>query len=383
MDNLKIGQMASIKELNYYDYEQLKVGDIGVIIGFKNLPDENEPKLITVCFDEFGVEHDFLENELDFIEQPIPKDVNPLIVQVPGNINFNYGEAKAYLINLLLEYQGAVFSDDSIDVAKKIVADLRSKQKQLDILRISAKKEYLSTFEKKEVLMKDLYNLFDGPINFIDGQIKGYEERKKASKKADITKLYNSLIGELTQYIPFEKIYNSKWENQSFKMKAVQEELESVIASTQSAINTISSMNSESVAQALERFKGDLSLSNAITYINNYESQKAAILEREKEKQAEAAERQKQAEIGRIRREEREKVLTEQKAEEEKQAAIEQAKRETEEKLLSVKAPTTPIDDELGSDDIEKAIFTVFATADELDQIEIYMNSIGVEFRRE
>jgi len=102
-------------------------------------------------------------------------------------------------------------------------------------------------------------------------------------------------------------------------------------------------------------------------------------LEREKEKQAEAAERQKQAEIGRIRREEREKVLTEQKAEEEKQAAIEQAKRETEEKLLSVKAPTTPIDDELGSDDIEKAIFT----ADELDQIEIYMNSIGVEFRRE
>ena len=81
-------------------------------------------------------------------------------------------------------------------------------------------------------------------------------------------------------------------------------------------------------------------------------------------------------------------MAAEHAAEEERLEQIEQAreegKRAAEVELLSVHE--RPVDDDLEAAfeavDMVKAVFTVFATNEELEQVEIYLNSIGVEYKR-
>ena len=80
-------------------------------------------------------------------------------------------------------------------------------------------------------------------------------------------------------------------------------------------METKKTMNSESVEEALANFKVDLSLSNAIAFINQYESRRAEILQREKERRAAQEEeaRQRKLEAERAAAQEKERIEQERK----------------------------------------------------------------------
>lgn len=322
-----------------------------------------------------------------------------------GSINFNFEETKAELESLLLEYQGAVFTDESIPVAKSINADLRKKQKSFDARRKEVKNEFMKPYNEFDSKAKELILLFDEPINFIDTQVKAYEEKKKEEKRKKIQEIYTEFIGEMAEYLPLAKIYNAKWENSTTTIKSIKEDISQVVESTEQAVSTITGMNSEASDKALAQYKQDLSLANAISYINRYEQQKAEIEAKLAKQREEEEERKKLAEIERIRAEERKKIQDEERIRREEQ---EKAAREIEEirqakavEVLGIvesdAAPEESTDFNSESFDTEeplgelpfvtvgeiKSVFTVVATANELNQIEMYMNSIGVHFVRE
>lgn len=249
------------------------------------------------------------------------ENIQAVITQQAATIECNFQEVEQAINARLAEYEGAVFTEDSRVMAKKEVASLRAEKKNLmDNLR-EAKRTYMAPWDAFEPRAKELIELYDRPIGFIDGQVKAFEEKRIAQKRELIRQVYGELAGDVTDIIPLEKIYSSKWENAGTREKAIREEIGNAAANARQAVETIRGMHSEAEEEALRIYRDTLNLSDAVAHINSYERQKQEILARE-------AERRHQEELERIRREERERIEAERRAREEKEAALRRAEEE-------------------------------------------------------
>ena len=119
-----------------------------------------------------------------------------------------------------------------------------------------------------------------------------------------------------------------------------------------------------------------------MTYINQFEQQKAEIEKKAIESARVAAEEK-------IRREEREKIETEQrhareleeidrKAKEELAAAVEQAKAEVKEQAV---AEILEIKEFIPCVETQIRTYRIAGTNEELEQVEMYINSIGANYK--
>lgn len=288
------------------------------------------------------------------------------VAQTNGIIKVNFEELENGLREKLAEYEGAVFTEESRTTAKGELANLRKLRKEIEDSRKQVKAEWMKPYEAFKVRVDGLLEIVDKPVNLIDSQLKEMEAVRVAKRKTDIQALYDSVIGEMLEYLPLEKIYDPKWENASVKLPAVKKAMIEVIGKSYEEVTTIKNMDSEVVPKALEMYKRDLSLANAVRYINNYESQRLEILRREEEKKRDL-------EIERIRREERERVAQEQQIREE-------TRRETVDELKSVDeslAGVWPV-----APEAKKVIYTVLGTESELEELETALNSLGLYFER-
>ena len=154
------------------------------------------------------------------------EEVRAVIVQQEGTVSCNFEEVEGYIKERLKEYDGAIFTEESKGYAKKELAKLRAEKKELNDNLRDAKKKYMAPWDAFEPKAKELINLFDEPITLIDGQVKAFEEDRIAQKKALIEAIYTELVGDLTDIIPLERIYNPKWENATMKEKAIREATE-------------------------------------------------------------------------------------------------------------------------------------------------------------
>ena len=309
-------------------------------------------------------------------------ELNIKINQQPALIEINFEEIKASLEAELGEYKNAVFTAESKDIAKSTLASLRAKKKELDEARKKIKKEYMQPYDKFEARCKELLALFDRPIGLIDKQIKEFDEARKEEKRAKIIQMYNETVKGFEEFLPISKIYDTKWENTTTSMKSIKDSLMEMAANIRTSLDSIKAMHSECEGRAIEEYKKNLSLSDAMAYITQYEKQKAEILIREQQRQREEAERVRQAEIQKAVEVERAKVIQEQ---------LSQSNTpECEPKQMSFDDIWTPDDSEF-SDELPfiqpgktvKAIYTVIAAPEELEQVEMAFNSIGIYFQKE
>lgn len=291
-------------------------------------------------------------------------EIQVIVNQQPGEIRFNYEDIKLTLQEKLSIYKDAVVTEDGKTIAKKEVASLRRLKKEMDDRRKNVKKEWNEPYEEFNSKVQTLLSMIDEPILLIDSQVKAFDKKQKQEKKTKIKALYEELIGDIREYLTFEKVYLQSWENTSTSMKKVQEELQARIDSVQKDIFAIRSIQSEAVPKALEMYKDSMDAMSSVQYINNYERQKQEILEREQRRKEEEEERRRQAEIARIRAEERARIEEEEPAE-----MIPEAAAEDEE--LPFEQPST-----------RTVFYKVVATEEELEQVEMAFNSIGIYFSR-
>ncbi len=306
------------------------------------------------------------------------ENIQAVITQKSAVVSCNFEQVKAAIQERLERYDGAEFTEESKAFAKKEVASLRSEKKTFQDNLRTEKKKYMEPWDKFEAQAKELIALYDTPIDLINGQVQEFERKRIEEKKQLVSQLYTDFIPEdLREYLPLDRIYNPKWENATMTKKKIGEELSALCESTRGAVDTIKGMVSEAVEKALEMYKRDLSLSNAVAYINNYEYQKREILMKEQE-------RRRKEEDDRIRREEREKFMAEQrareekeaalrKAEEEKAAAVEQAKEEAAQEVIESFIPDS-------DDDAELYEYRISLSPDAKEKLEMYMDSIGIEW---
>ena len=208
-----------------------------------------------------------------------------------GTIEDNLDVVEASIRQKLAEYTQVVITKDSIQDGKELLADIRKEKKSLDDERKAIKKAWMKPYEAFEARAKKIIDLYDEPVRLIHSQLEAYEEDRKAAKRNDIKKIYEFVVkenAELADWLPLEKIYDTKWENATCKDKTIREAIEMAFSQIKVSISTIQSMQSAWEEDALNVLKDTGSLPLAIEKINSLTKQ-AERIEEAKKAQEEAS----------------------------------------------------------------------------------------------
>lgn len=175
-----------------------------------------------------------------------------------GEISFNYEELRDALEENLKKYDGMVFTEDTQRDARAFLADLRRLDKAIDTERRTVKKVWNVPFDQFERNIKSLQGQVRTRIEKIDDQVQVFEEQRKEQKHQEVQDLFRDMmaeVGELHQYLTFERIYNDRWLNKTYSMDAVAEDIAKAITDTQDSVQTIKSLNSPVEIDLLEEYK--------------------------------------------------------------------------------------------------------------------------------
>lgn len=299
------------------------------------------------------------------------------IKQNPGTIEMNFDALEEQLDKKLDEYRGAVFTEDTKTIAKAEIASLRRLKKDIEDGRKTVKKKWMEPYDAFDKRMKTLSAKVDEPINAINEQVQAFEEKRRQEKREEINQMYENCVSEYEdcrEFIDLDKLYDPKWENVSVSMKSIKKDMSEKMSAIQTAVSSIKAMRSDKEPDALVLYKRTLNLNDAIQMITTYEQNKADALRREEERRQREEERRRQAEIERARAAEREAIRRE-----------EQIRKEEQEKAQKVMEQTPVVaDDELPFEQPSTvtAFYRVVATPEELQEVEMAFNSIGIYFER-
>ena len=214
---------------------------------------------------------------------------------LPKTIDFNFEELKGQLAESLALYTGLVVTEDGIKGAKEDRAKLNKLREALENKRKEVKRECMAPYTDFEAKVKELVGLIDQPIAAIDAQLKEYEEKRRADKRAAILEIYEETVGELRALLPFEKLWQDTWYNTSVTMKKVREAIVAAEDKAASDLEVLATVESE-FAEAVKIKHLDLNealmersrLQERAKRLREYEAQRAAQAANLAEEQREA-----------------------------------------------------------------------------------------------
>lgn len=183
---------------------------------------------------------------------------------LPKTIDFNFEELKTQLASSLELYTGLVVTEDGIKSAKEDRAKLNKLREALETKRKEVKKECMAPYTDFEGKVKELVGLIDQPIAAIDGQLKAYEEQRRAAKRADILAIYEETVGELRSLLPFEKLWQDGWYNTGVSMKKIREAIVAAEAKAASDLEVLATVESEFAEAVKIKYLEHLDLNEAL-----------------------------------------------------------------------------------------------------------------------
>lgn len=170
---------------------------------------------------------------------------------LPKTIDFNFEQLKEQLSKSLVLYTSLVVTEDSIKSAKEDRATLNKLREALESKRKEVKKQCMAPYTDFEVKVRELVYLVDQPIGAIDGQLRAFEEQRRAEKRAAVLAVYEESVGELRELLPFERLWQDGWYNKYATLKKIREEIEAAVKKASSDLEVLSTVESE-FAQAVK-----------------------------------------------------------------------------------------------------------------------------------
>ena len=286
------------------------------------------------------------------------QEINLLVEQKNGTIGGNFEELKTALKAELEVYKNMVFTEEAKPEARKAVANLRKLKKSMNDKKLEVKKNFMVPYTDFEAQVKELDKLIE------EFERKRVEERKKL-----ISDIYTEIITEhdtVAEYLPLQRIYDSKWENSTTTRKTIKEGIMKHVEHVEKDLATIRSMESEFEDKGIAKYKTTLELSDALTTMNQYQKQKEDILRRQEEEARRAAEEEKRKAEDEVHK----AAEGEQKADtpvQEEPIAQETVK---EEKFIEPKPVTNTV------------VYEIVADPFQIVQLEAFMRENDVDFKR-
>ena len=210
-------------------------------------------------------------------------------IQIPERIEFNYEELKNEIINLTGKYTGIAYTEDQIKEAKADKAKLSKLKKAMNDERIRLEREYMAPFTEFKTQVADLIKIVDEPIKEIDGQLKRYEEDRKARKEEEILAYIDS-IGGVPGSIAPEKLFSSKWLNATYSMSAIKGEIDAAVDQIRENLDTLNGLEEFSINAVLV-YQDTLSLPAALAEVKRQKNIRAMNEEAERRRAEREAEK--------------------------------------------------------------------------------------------
>lgn len=207
-----------------------------------------------------------------------------LVTPKAGSIDTNFADIKAQLELEMSAYKGVEVSESNLSERKKDVAFLRKVRKAVDDKRKDVKKFYMQPYMDFENSCKELLSVIDEPIDEINTQVKAFDEKRIAEKRAELEKFYTDNIEEFSRFIPFESTLEDTWSNVSYKSKDYQFHLSELKTRVRSDIDVIKSLGSEIEEELINVYqKSGNILASAVQRNQQYLSDKQKISAQVKE----------------------------------------------------------------------------------------------------
>lgn len=211
------------------------------------------------------------------MEKPVLK--NDIDVKIEGvqKITDNMSEVKEYALKTKEYYETLVYNDEQIKEAKDERASINKVVKKVADYRKDTVEKFNKPLEEFVKTAKETESILKEASNCIDVQIKKYEEEEKQAKKKECKELFDNLVGDLSELISFEKVFDNRWLNKTTKMTEVEQDIKNVIEKVNTGLQAIKGLNSEFETELINTFLQDYDLSKAIMKNTQLKEQKERL----------------------------------------------------------------------------------------------------------
>ena len=274
-------------------------------------------------------------------------------VTIPQAIE-NIQVLKKELAERLDYYKALVVTEDGIKDAKADKAALNKLKTAIDDQRKEVKRQTMALYEPLERECKELLSMIDEPIAAIDGQLKAFDEQKKAAKYQALTEFFAGV--NTLDFVKIEHVLNPKWANATVKLDALKDEMSGNIQRIVDDYADIKKLYADSpmLTAIMQRFETTRDKGAALAYAAEIERRERADQERREREAAEKARR------------------------EQEQREAEQIQRQPDEVIIH---PTIePIPAEPAPEPIGQATFRVIGTRSQLRALAAYMRENGINY---
>lgn len=322
------------------------------------------------------------KNELEF------RLLNPTEGNFLRHIDWNREEIEAAVQEMMKEYDGVVYTEETMQLAKADRAKLNKLTKAIEDRRKAVKGYVMEPYDAFEKEVKEILNLIKKPVGKIDEQIKDFEAKQKEDKKKKILTVYEENIGDLQTIIPFDRLFDSKWLNVSVSLKKAQDELGEKIETIKRDMETIDGLDSKYKLNAKDVYVQTLDLSKAMAenkrlsdLEEKLEAEKRRKEQEEAERKAREEERRKEEEA---RNAEQAALRAEQEAKPAEQSAAdtEQKAPETQEQQEAQNPKASSAETQPTAEKKYRVRFQAVGTKEQLNKLIEYLKVNGIEYGR-
>lgn len=154
-------------------------------------------------------------------------------------VKFNYEELKTQLATKVENYKSIVYTEESMKEAKSDRANFNKLAKALNDEKIRVRNIVLEPFGIFEKQCNELIELAKDASNHIDTQVKAFEQQQKDEKLEKIINFFRENIGDYEDLIDFDKIFNDRWLNVTYKMEQIEKDIMHIITKTKTDMGVI------------------------------------------------------------------------------------------------------------------------------------------------
>lgn len=225
---------------------------------------------------------------------------NPAQGELLPPVKWNYSELKEQLTAALATYKGRIYTEETINEAKKDRAALNKLASAIDDRRREMKQRYLAPYQTFEEQAKELTALVKEQSNEIDAQVKAFDEARKAEKQERIKARYAEIMDKLADLVPYYKVHNARWLNVTYSMSTIDMEIAEKAESIREELASIDALGlPDDIAQQVRHtYLDKLDLAAALREKDRIERERQALADYEAaQKAARAAEKENPAEV--------------------------------------------------------------------------------------
>lgn len=215
-------------------------------------------------------------------------ELQVVVQQTPGTVTWNYEDLKKAITNALEVYKTTEYDDSNIGQAKKDRAMLNNLSKSVNARKIEIKKKCLEPYELIETQAKELMAIIQEPIAVIDERLTEYETARRKKARAAILEYMQKAFEGIEQQIADKAknaLYDDHWENATAKKSEWQTAIDARADAIRSDLQVLAGIEEKFRSYAMDAYRPNLRLADAMQKVQELRAQEAAILKRQQEEE--------------------------------------------------------------------------------------------------